>query len=197
MNTEFREHMYNELSLRETEDLLEIWWANDHEEWTDTAFEVIKEILIQRLGEIPPKEESNPEQDKSVYEMAEQSVDQETPEDEGLEDWEAKVLDDENQPEFYDPLDVIILKNSINKVVIGVIVVYALQSILAFRGYSQFIESYFPDHQSFMLLIYLISFVLVVLGTVISIAIVYFPLQALVQILRILMEMEFRSRKRI
>ena len=28
----------------------------------------------------------------------------------GLEDWEAKLLDNENQPEFYDVLDVLSLK---------------------------------------------------------------------------------------
>ncbi len=185
MSSEFREQMYNELNLRETEDLLEIWWANDHEEWTDTAFEVIKEILIQRLGEIPPQEESVPEQDERVDEV----------EDDGLDEWEAKALDDDNQPEFYDTLEVITLKDNINKVAKGVIVVYVLQSILSFQWLSQLVGSYFPNDQAFLPLIYLISSVLVALDAAVTIAIIYFPLQALSHILRILMEMEFTSRK--
>jgi uncharacterized membrane protein YcjF (UPF0283 family) len=195
MSDEFREQMYNELNLRETEDLLEIWQTNDHEEWSDMAFEIIKEILIQRLGEIPSQEEPIPEQNESVDEVEEATTKEETPEDNRLEEWEAKLLDDEDQPEFYDTLEVIMLKNSINKVAKGVIIVYALQSIATFGWFSQIVGSYFQDRQAFVPLIYLISFVLVVLGAVISIAIIYFPLKALAHILRILMEMEFRSRQ--
>jgi hypothetical protein len=55
MSNDLREQIHNELNLRETEDLLEIWRANDHEEWSDTAFEVIREILSERLGEVPPQ----------------------------------------------------------------------------------------------------------------------------------------------
>jgi tetratricopeptide (TPR) repeat protein len=43
------------LDTRDTEDLLEIWKANDHEEWTDEAFTAIQSILLDRLGEVPPQ----------------------------------------------------------------------------------------------------------------------------------------------
>ena len=53
------EHAYmkaqiqDNLRIRETDELLEIWRRGDHQEWTDLAFEVVREILLERLGEIP------------------------------------------------------------------------------------------------------------------------------------------------
>lgn len=183
-----REQIHDRMNLKETEELLEIWQNNHRFEWSDDAFDVINEILKERGVELP-------EQDEPVYEAEQETADEETSDEDGLEEWEAKVLDDEDQPEFYDTLEVITLKDHINKVAKATIVVYALQSIPTFQWFSQLVASYFPDRQAFMPLIYLISFVFVALGAAISIAIIYFPLKALAHILRILMEMEFRSRK--
>jgi len=36
-----------------TEDLLSIWCANDRYEWSETTFEVIREILLERHVELP------------------------------------------------------------------------------------------------------------------------------------------------
>ncbi len=47
----------NELQLRETDDLLEIWLTNDHSEWTDEAFEAIRQLLRERSGEAPPQDD--------------------------------------------------------------------------------------------------------------------------------------------
>jgi hypothetical protein len=41
--------------LKETDELLEIWWKHDQEEWTETALEVVHKILLERLGKIPRK----------------------------------------------------------------------------------------------------------------------------------------------
>jgi hypothetical protein len=184
MSDELRQQIHNELNLRETEALLEIWRTNDHEEWSDRAFEVIKEILSERLGEVPLQELPGDEQEK------EENLD-----DDGLDEWEAKVLDDENQPEFYDTLEVITLKDNINKTAKAIIVVYALVNLVNIQGYISLVGSDFVGREGFTLLIYLIAFVLVCLNAAIGIAVVYFPLKVLIQILRILMEMEFRSRK--
>ena|SRR5687767_6768142 len=183
MSDNLRDQIYNQLDLRDTEDLLEIWHTNDHKEWSDTAFEVIKDILIKRLGEIPSQETVDRETEVEVLE------------DDGLDEWEAKVLDDENQPEFYDTLEVITLKDSINKTAKVVIIVYALMNLANIPYFSFLAGSYLPNDQAFAPLIYLIAFVLAGLSCAISIAITYFPLKALTQILRILMEMEFNSRK--
>jgi hypothetical protein len=182
MSDELRQQIHNELNLRETEDLLEIWHTNDHEGWSDTAFEVIKEILSERLGEVPPQELPNDEQEE-----------EESFEAEGLDEWEAKLLGDENQPELYDTLEVLRLRDNINKVAFAAITVYILLGLLnlsfirvLFQGIvvpPSEIAKTLPD----------------ILSTIISvsfrIAITYTPLKALMQIIRILMEMEFRSRK--
>ncbi|HLO32916.1 MAG TPA: hypothetical protein VK249_27475 [Anaerolineales bacterium] len=187
MSNDLRDQIYNELNLRETEDLLEIWQTNDHEEWSETAFEVIKGILIERLGEVPPQELPGDEQEE-----------EEILEDDGLEKWEAQLLDDKSQPEFYDTLEVITLKDSINKTAKAVIVVYALANLINIQGYVSLAESYFVGHEGlFTPLIYFLAFIFVSLNAAVSIAIVYFPLKALTYILRILMEMEFNSRKGI
>jgi tetratricopeptide (TPR) repeat protein len=48
-----REQIYKNLDLRDTEELLEILRENDSEEWDDEAFDIIKEILRERLGKVP------------------------------------------------------------------------------------------------------------------------------------------------
>ena len=41
---------------RSTEDLLEVWKQNNRHEWTDEVFEVISQILLDRLGTVPPQD---------------------------------------------------------------------------------------------------------------------------------------------
>ncbi len=53
MESEHIEIIQKELSLRETEDLLEIWQLHEKEEWTEEAFEAIRLILLERLGYVP------------------------------------------------------------------------------------------------------------------------------------------------
>jgi tetratricopeptide (TPR) repeat protein len=48
-----KSQIQDNLRLKDTDELLEIWRSADHEEWTDLAFEVVREILTERLGEIP------------------------------------------------------------------------------------------------------------------------------------------------
>jgi hypothetical protein len=183
MSSELHNQIYNELNLRETEDLLVIWHTNDHEEWSDTAFEVIKEILNERLSEVPPQELTSNEEEESL-------------ENDGLDEWEVKALDDENQPEFYNTLEVVMLKDNINKAAKAVVVIYALVNLINIQGYISLVGSYFVSREGlFTPLIYFMAFILVCLNAAIGIAIVYFPLKALAHVLRILMEMEFRSRK--
>src|SRR4030095_1162208 len=119
MRNELRQQIHNELNLRETEDLLESWRTNDHEEWSDTAFEVIKEILSERLGEVPSQELPSQEQEE-----------EERFEDDGLDDWAAKLLDDENQPELYDTREFLRIKDNVDKVALAAIIVYILLGLL-------------------------------------------------------------------
>jgi hypothetical protein len=51
-----RAQIYQHLSEKETEELVTIWQENDHEAWTEEAFEAVKTILLERLGALPDRE---------------------------------------------------------------------------------------------------------------------------------------------
>ena len=53
MDDDLRAQIYNELSLRETEDLIKIWQEKNVDEYEKYTFEVISEILLERLGYLP------------------------------------------------------------------------------------------------------------------------------------------------
>ena len=63
----FRDSVHTSLLRKETEELIEIWKKNDREEWTDIAFEAIEEILLERLGAVPPQGEGIAEQELGTY----------------------------------------------------------------------------------------------------------------------------------
>src|SRR3989304_86592 len=46
-------HIRRQMLEKETRELREIGKLNDRKEWSDAAFEVIREILAERLGEVP------------------------------------------------------------------------------------------------------------------------------------------------
>jgi hypothetical protein len=48
-----RDQIYNSMQLKTTHELRLILEQDDHEEWSDTAFEVVRQILFQRTGEWP------------------------------------------------------------------------------------------------------------------------------------------------
>ena len=48
-----RKLIYDTLNLRETENLLAIWQAANTDEYAEETFEIIREILLQRLGTLP------------------------------------------------------------------------------------------------------------------------------------------------
>jgi len=181
MSDELRNQIRNNLSLKDTNELLEIWKINDRVEWSDTAFEVLREVLRERVKETPP-------QDEPILEHKEEPM-----QDDGLEEWETKLLDDENQPELYNTLEVLKLRDNINKVAIGVIIVYVLLGLLNFQFVSAFLQGTPISFSETLRSLPNAMFTILTIG--LQIVITYFPLKALAHILRILMEMEFRSRK--
>lgn len=181
MNARLRKQIHASLNAKATEELLEIWKTNDRVQWSDLAFEILEEILTQRV-------ESLPNQDDPIleYQDGEEKADD-------LEDWEAKILDREEQPELYDTLEVINIVDNINRVAKAVIVIYAISNIVN----SYFFEELLKGAISLDgLAPVLWNFFTTVVFAALQISIVYFPLKALSYILRILMEMEFNSRKR-
>ncbi|MBN1536683.1 MAG: DUF4870 domain-containing protein [Anaerolineales bacterium] len=57
MNIERVVCIRKELDFYETSNLLEIWQLHDHDEWTDEAFDAIRQILISRGVELPSFED--------------------------------------------------------------------------------------------------------------------------------------------
>jgi tetratricopeptide (TPR) repeat protein len=51
-----RQQTYESMDEMDTPELIEIWQEADHEEWTDLAFEVIQQILLERIGEVPAQD---------------------------------------------------------------------------------------------------------------------------------------------
>jgi tetratricopeptide (TPR) repeat protein len=55
MNTEHQSQIEKDLRARETNDPLEIWQNDDPVGWEEAVFEIIAEILEERLGYVPPQ----------------------------------------------------------------------------------------------------------------------------------------------
>ena len=53
ISNDLRNQIYSNMQLKSTDELMRIWKQNDHEEWSDTAFEIVKQILLQRTGSLP------------------------------------------------------------------------------------------------------------------------------------------------
>ena len=54
MDEKLRAQVYKNLILQDTEDLIEIWQKQNTDEWDVEVFKIVKEILLKRLGEVPP-----------------------------------------------------------------------------------------------------------------------------------------------
>jgi hypothetical protein len=186
MSEELYEQIRINFRQKDIYELLDIWRSNNRTIWSDTAFEILHEVLKERIREIPPQNDpvlGNEDLNEEVY-----------GENDGLEEWELKLLESEGQPELYDPIQTIVLRRNVDRLIIVVIVVYVLLAILNFqpvRMYFQGVSLSINDVE-----ITASNIVTTTLSTAIKIAFVYFPLKALSHILRILMEMEFNSRKR-
>lgn len=184
MNEKLRDHLYNNFSEKDTEELLDIWQTNNRVEWSNLAFEAIEDILKKRIGTLPTQNDPILDYDnENIFNK-----------DDDLEEWEVKLLDNENQPELYDTLEVLNLKDNINKVAKAVVIINVIYAILNFQTFQGFFLGIFPSIDEIPSV--LMSLFWTVLITGLNIVTIYFPLKALSHILRILMEMEFNSRKK-
>lgn len=175
--------IYQNLKLKETDELLGIWQKNNHYEWTDEAFEAIHEILQERQVEIPP-------QDDPIYERPPKEPYDELDEDSPLR----KYITTENAPLFYEPLKVLRLEKWLHWAAIICIIISTLENLWNLRQLQLTIASYFTTNFGWYLLSWLVAFFITVTKIIFLTAIIYFPMKALGEILKILMEMEFRSR---
>jgi hypothetical protein len=169
MSNDLKESIFNSMNLRETTDLVEIWYEHDRSQWTEPAFRAIEQILISRLGEIPPKPE--PKEEEHITPI---SID--------------------NPPFYYQPSKVSSFCTWLIWLAKASIIANILQGIIVFPYYKQAISNYFSSPSPNASIIMALE--LITLAIIISIgsAIYYFGLKGLSSFLSILMEMEFNSR---
>lgn len=184
MSNELHKQVYNNLNLKETDDLLEIWQANNRAEWSDTAFEVIKEVLTKRGLDIP-------EQDEPVYEQNEEVEDDKF----DFNKEELKIIDDENPPDFYDPFEALKISKWLEKAAIASVYVVLISTALQFPKALHLTQSYLQNVPLSNTTVTIIAVTSTSLAVFMVIFTTYLPLKVLSRILRILMQMEFNSRK--
>jgi hypothetical protein len=181
MSNDLRRQIYNNLKQKETDELIRIWQTNDRVEWSEAAFDVIQEILLERLAELPA-------QNEPVFEPV--VDDSDDLDDETLE----KFTDKENAPVFYKPQNVLWLETWLNRAAIASIVATIIGSLLELGAMQRIILSYFWGNMEWNILAWLIALVIFAFAAGLQSGIYYFGFKALGSILKILMEMEFNSR---
>jgi hypothetical protein len=183
MSNNLTKQIYDNLNLKETDELIEIWRTNDHFEWTDFAFNAIREILQKRIGELPP-------QNEPVLEHVANDHDDEVDDDKILD----KYNDQENAPVFYKPQEVLLLKTWLYRAAIASIIATAIAGLLELPTMQRTILSYFAGGTQWNVLVWIIAIVVDVFAVGLQGAIYYFGFKTLGIILTILMETEFNSR---
>jgi hypothetical protein len=183
MSNNLRKQIYNNFNLKETDELLEIWQKNDRVEWAEDTFNVIQEILQERLGELPP-------QNEPILEYLDDNEEEDTDKETDFE----LLIDDENPPEFYNPHKVLRLEKWLYKAAIASIVASIISNLIVLPQMQGIVLSYFMGNPERNFVAWLIAIVIFVFAVGLQSIIIYLPLKALGSILKILMEMEFNSR---
>lgn len=183
MPDNLRMQIYRNQNQKETEELVAIWQANNRYEWTDLTFEIIEEILRSRLDTLPP-------QNEPIYKL----VKYEPEEVFENADMEA-FLKAEDAPIFYDPRQVLRFEKWLNRVAIVAVVATGVVTLLGMPEIHQTIASIFPQNVIWragvwFIIVWLMSFLVGI-----QCLLLYFSLRSLSVILKILMEMEYNSRK--
>jgi len=66
MGDDLRQQIYKNFSLKGTDELIEIWKTNNRADWTALTFDVIRQILHERLVDLPPQGEPANEEIRAV-----------------------------------------------------------------------------------------------------------------------------------
>ncbi len=183
MSDSIRAQIYETLNLKETDELRSIWIANNRAEYTDQAFDVIKEILGQRLEEIPSQNE--PGTSETNDRMGELVT---TP---------GQPVSESNAPAFYNPDSVMKISTWLPRIAIASIVMTVIIGLMALTSFQHLIASFWAGNNTppAAWVIWMIAIIIYGLVIGVSCFVTYYALKALAYILRILMEMEFNSRK--
>lgn len=181
MSDSLRKEVFNRLNLKETDELIEIWKTNDRVLWSETAFELTKEILEQRLGKLPT-------QNEPIFKHVEQEIDEI---DKVI--YYEKFLDSDNAPDFYKPKEIIRISFWLNRVSTAAVAITIIVNIPEFIRLQRIIQSFFIGNPQWNFVAWLGALIIGGLATALQCYIVYYSLKALASILRILMELEFNS----
>jgi len=60
-------NIYPSMQEKETDELLRIWKENDREQWSDAAFEVVHNLLVERIGQVPEQAPRKEEKKEIAY----------------------------------------------------------------------------------------------------------------------------------
>lgn len=177
---EWRNTVYSNLNLLETDDLIGHWRNHDEEEWTPVAFEVMEKILIERLGELPAEVEIEEPESKTEKNTLEEKSNLFT---------ELKALIKDNDPVFYDPEKVTLfvkwIFRSVNILVILYVVKFIFDTMPVFR--TAFDPNYYGSGV-------LLSLFASLVGLILTCLLLFFSYKALGYVLKVLKEMEINSR---
>ena len=183
MSDPLRETIYANMSQKETEELLQIWVANDRDAWIETVFEVIKEILEERQVDIPAQGEPGAEDGAETMPEADEDL---------AALWE-KIAEKE-PPEFYNAKEVLRLSTWLGRFAKVALVAMAITSIPYLFTYQQIVYSYFLSNPFGVAIAWVIAGVLWIVLVGVTSFLYYFGLKSLGFVLRMLMETEYRSR---
>lgn len=183
MSDPIRAQIYETLNLKETDELRSIWIANNRAEYTDQAFDVIQEILGQRLEEIPLQNEPGTSEVNGRMDVLEQTPGQPVPE--------------ANAPAFYNPDYVMKISTWLPRIAIASIIITGIMWLMAMPSLQRDIASLWAQNNVPVAewVSWMISIIGLGLGLAVQCFMTYYGLRALASILMILMEMEFNSRK--
>lgn len=179
MNKGLRNMIYDNLDQKPTEELTEIWLEHDTAAWSGVTFEVIAEILLERLGRLPSAAELAAKTDGDG--------------DADGADFPDQGELDRRQPVFYQPDDVASLANWLDRAAIAAVILSVLSGMVGFSSIYRSVAAMTGPDRPF--LAWLIALLTVGLAVAFQCIIAYFALRALGSILSILMEMEFTSRR--
>ena len=190
MSEDLRNPIFESFSLKETDELVAIWQANDRGEWSDLAFEVLHDILQERLGELPAQAEPVYEEDEEDF--SDEVIDEVA--------WDEMIEEDEEGegPVLYRPLQVHRLVTWLNRAATASIILVSLSTLIYlienFNNGSA-LTLFFRTLQASYLPSALTTVLMGLINGVIQVCVVYLPLKALAAILKILAEMEHHSRQ--
>ncbi len=179
MSSDFHTQLHHQFNQRDTDELLTIWQENNRGDWSETAFEVIREILQERLGQVPP-------QNAPTFER---TTPQEPPDPAG------QLLEREAKPVFYSPKEVFWLIKWLERLSIAAVVATIVLSISWISTMHALISGFFTNGDEPKMLVWTLTFLLLAVDVALQCVLYYFGFRWLAFILQMLIEIEFRSRK--